>query len=357
MFDSSVERLFADLCTAEAVLACESGAWPKEMWQAVEESGFTLALAPEALGGAGASWADVCGVLRLAGRHNLPLPLVETMLANWLLGRAGIAPMSGPVTIAASNSLVLRDGKITGKVADVPWGRHATALVAITADPTPNVVVLPLKDADISKAGNIAGEPRDTLAFAGAVPLSTAPLAQDAGEADLLMLGGAMVRAAQIAGALESVLAMATGYAGERVQFGKAIGSFQAIQHQVAVLAEHTAAAVMAAEAASAESSASLAHLPVMAAKINASDAAGIGARVAHAVHGAIGFTQEHALHLSTRRLWSWRSEFGSSTEWAQQLGRALCGAGAASLWPSITASRLPATNIIHHSAQEACQA
>ena len=54
-----------------------------------------------------------------------------------------------------------------------------------------------------------------------------------------LVLGGAMMRAAQIAGALEAVLEMATGYASERVQFGKPIGSFQAIQHQAALLAEH----------------------------------------------------------------------------------------------------------------------
>lgn len=347
MFDSSVGRLFADLCTPEALIACESGTWPAAMWAAVEESGFALALVPEALGGAGAAWTDVCGVLRLAGRHNVPLPLPDAMLANWLLGLAALQPIAAPVTIAAYGAMELRGGKAYGTAVNVPWGRDAQALVALTAGPTPSVVMLPVDAANLTLGGNIAAEPRDTLTFTGATPLATAALDVSAAEAaGLLKLGGAMVRTAQIAGALEGVLVMAINYAGERVQFGKAIGSFQAIQHQLAVLAENTAAAVTAAEAAFAESGERLAHLPVMAGKICASDAAGIGASIAHAVHGAIGFTHEHVLHLTTRRLWSWRSEFGSSTDWSQQLGRAVCMAGPAALWPAINAGRIPGQEI-----------
>ena len=64
---------------------------------------------------------------------------------------------------------------------------------------------------------------------------------------------------------------------------------------------------------------------------------AGQGAAIAHAVLGAIGFTYEHSLHFTTRRLWSWRSEFGSQSYWAQDVGRRLCGAGQGGLWPAIT--------------------
>jgi acyl-CoA dehydrogenase len=340
LFDSSVERLFSDLVTADAVLACEGGEWPTELWTAVEASGFTLALVPESLGGAGAAWADVCGVLRLAGRFNLPLPLPEAMLANWLLGASGLAAVSGTLSVAARGTLRLENGRVTGAAVDVPWGRHVRHVVAVAVGAAPAVVLLPTEAATVVRTVNTAAEPRDTLNFEAVVPLASAAL-PTALSADVLKLGGAMMRAAQIAGALETVLAMATTYAGERVQFGKPIGSFQAIQHQIAVLAEHAAASVMSAEAAFAESDDRLARLPVMAAKICASEAAGIGAGVAHAVHGAIGFTHEHALHLTTRRLWSWRSEFGSLTDWSQQLGRALCGAGSQALWPSVTAGVL----------------
>src|SRR5439155_8940309 len=159
-----------------------------------------------------------------------------------------------------------------------------------------------------------------------------------------LQLGGALMRSAQIAGALQAVLELTIRYAGERVQFGKPIGSFQALQQQIAVLSEHSGAATVAAECAFAESAngaGGFATLPIAAARICSAEAASLAASVAHTVHGAIGFTHEHALQLSTRRLWSWRSEFGNATTWSQRLGQAVCAGGAAGLWPAITAGRL----------------
>jgi acyl-CoA dehydrogenase len=73
-------------------------------------------------------------------------------------------------------------------------------------------------------------------------------------------------------------------------------------------------------------------------AKVRAGEAAGIGAGIAHQVHGAIGFTYEHQLHFVTRRLWSWRAEFGGEGYWAEELGRGVAALGADALWPSVTA-------------------
>jgi acyl-CoA dehydrogenase len=67
-------------------------------------------------------------------------------------------------------------------------------------------------------------------------------------------------------------------------------------------------------------------------------EAAGVAAGIAHQVHGAIGFTYEHSLHFWTRRLWSWRAEFGSESRWAAELGRAVVGRGADALWSDLTA-------------------
>ena len=342
IFDSTVERLFSDLVTPEAVLASESGQWPTALWKAVEESGFTFALAPESSGGAGAGWSDVCGVLRLAGRFNLPLPLAEAIFANWLLCRCGLDAVAGPISFAPRAELRVEGGRVSGRALEVPWGRAVDAVVALLPGEVPQLVLLAREGVGLEFGANIASEPRDVLIFEAVTPLAQAPLPAGL-PGDVLKLGGAMLRSAQIAGALEGVLALAITYAGERVQFGKPIGSFQAIQHQIAVLSEHAAASVLASEAAFAESGEALARLPVAAALICSAEAAGVGAAVAHAVHGAIGFTHEHALHLSTRRLWSWRSEFGSLTDWSQQLGRAVCLGGAGNLWPAITDGRLAA--------------
>ncbi len=58
---------------------------------------------------------------------------------------------------------------------------------------------------------------------------------------------------------------------------------------------------------------------------------------LAHQVHGAIGFTYEHSLHFATRRLWSWRAEFGSESVWAIELGRRVAARGADNLWNDLT--------------------
>ena len=153
---------------------------------------------------------------------------------------------------------------------------------------------------------------------------------------------GALLRAAQMAGAMEAALDLATTYANDRVQFGRPIGKFQAIQQQLALLAEEAAASLVAVESAAislAEGRQS-AEFALAAAKIRAGEAAGTVAEIAHQVHGAIGFTEEHSLHYLTRRLWSWRDEFGDEAYWAGLLGRRIAAAGGAGLWPLITDGR-----------------
>ncbi|MDR0360187.1 MAG: acyl-CoA dehydrogenase, partial [bacterium] len=78
----------------------------------------------------------------------------------------------------------------------------------------------------------------------------------------------------------------------------------------------------------------------VAGAKLRAGDAAGAATEIAHQVHGAIGYTDEHQLHRFTTRIWSWRDEWGSEEEWAIELGRLACGEGAEQLWPGLTGVR-----------------
>jgi len=76
----------------------------------------------------------------------------------------------------------------------------------------------------------------------------------------------------------------------------------------------------------------------VAAAKLRSNEAATVASKLAHQVHGAMGFTQEYPLHFATKRLWSWRDEFGSEAQCGAQLGTAARARGAQGLWEFITA-------------------
>jgi len=182
---------------------------------------------------------------------------------------------------------------------------------------------------------NLAGEPRDTLAFEAA-PVERAGFLPAGFDADTLAGLGAWTRAVLMAGAMERALEIAVGYANDRVQFGRPIAKLQAIQHQLALLAEEVAASTVAARLATEHLAGEAAFLAVAAAKVRCGEAAGKVAEYAHQTLGAIGFTQEHTLHHLTRRLWSWRDEYGRESDWSLALGRFVADGGGDGLWPLI---------------------
>ena len=341
------ERLFAAQCQRRVLEAAETGSWPAALWQAVEDAGFTAALVPEAAGGAGLDPVEALGLVRLAARCSAPIPLAETMLAARLLALAGIAAPPGPLAlapVARDDRLTLdrRSGgwRLTGSAAQVPWGRHAAAFVAVVeAGNRAFAALVTPAAAKVTPGANIADEPRDKVTFEAILaPEAVAPL--DAGfDRAALRAQGAALRTVQIAGALERVLELTLRYAGERSQFGRPIAKFQAVQQNLAILAAQSAAAGAAADLAAEAMVPQPRRFVIASAKLRAGEAAGIGAAIAHQVHGAIGFAREHELHFSTRRLWAWREEFGNEAEWAAELGTQLATAGADRLWATITAA------------------
>jgi acyl-CoA dehydrogenase len=137
---------------------------------------------------------------------------------------------------------------------------------------------------------------------------------------------------------------MSVAYANDRIAFERPIAKFQAIQHSLAQLAGEVAAAV----AASGSAADAIAHvqsfddqifLEAASAKIRSAEAAEKGAAIAHQVHGAIGFTNEHILHRFTLRMLAWRDDFGNESHWAVELGRKVAAGGADAFWP-LLASR-----------------
>jgi acyl-CoA dehydrogenase len=350
MLLESMTRLFEDHCTKQVADAAETGVFAQGLWDVVAETGLPLAALPESAGGADAEWSDLFAALRVAGRFSAPIPLAETMLAGWAAASCGLETSDGPMTVGpvrAADKLTLeRDGngwRLSGVATRVPYAGFATRTVLLADGPDGEMVVAVdgTGDAGVAKGRNIANEPRDTLTFSNSRLAAdhAAPVKAGVSRATLYRRG-ALARATMMSGALEKALDLAVNYAQERRQFGRPIGKFQAVQQNLAVLAGQTAAAVAAANLGiEALSNTNPEHQEflVAVAKTRVGEAATLACEIAHQVHGAIGFTKEYALQLSTRRLWSWREEFGADPEWAAKVGAYACAQGADSLWPMLT--------------------
>jgi acyl-CoA dehydrogenase len=331
----AAHRLFAQHVTNDVLHRAEGGEWPEALWDAVEEAGFLDTLADQDSTPADRA-ANTAVLLRASGRHLTPIPLGETIVVRALLAARKVKAPRGPLSFAVLDGHTHTHGDhahLEGRAARVAFGRHATHVLLAAADGK-EAVLIATRRGKLAHDVNIAGEARDDLSFGDTAGTTVPGLCGH----DLLYAGAAL-RSASMAGALERVLMQTVEYARTRVQFGKPIASFQAIQQQLAVLAGHAAAAGMAADAAIAdlENPAAL-RRSAAAAKVRCGEAVGAATSIAHQVHGAIGITKEHSLHFATRRLWSWRAEFGSESYWAEQLGRTAAQAGAEAYWPSLTA-------------------
>lgn len=314
LFSDSVDRLFVQVSSPSAIRAIENGASPEALWAEIKESGFLDALVPESQGGAGLTLAQVFPMFLSAGRHAVPLPFAQTMLARAWLAAAGVAPPDGSISIA---SVSVHNGVIEADA--VPFGRVSSWVLADMAD---DIVLLPQAEA-VSELTGGHGSLSASLCWK-TWPDGELKLASQEGKTPRLDEMAAASYAALMAGAADRVLAMTLDFANQRNQFGKPIGKFQAVQNQISIMAERVWASRMAAQLAC--HSTDWTPRPLLAAvgKVRTSEAAGKIADIAHAVHGAIGITDEYDLQLYTRRLREWRLCAGAETYWASRIGAQL---------------------------------
>ncbi|KJS06218.1 MAG: hypothetical protein VR73_10325 [Gammaproteobacteria bacterium BRH_c0] len=348
MLADSADKCFADLCSKDTVNAAEAGQWPTQLWDTLTDLGFLSALVPEQAGGLGLHPADILPTVRIAGRYAAPVPYGETIIAGWLLGRVGLpvpqAPLAfGPVDRNSTLTLspTAQGWLLNGRLRQIPWGNSVERIAVLceTADGL-RVASIDPKNATQSVTTNLAGEPRVALDFTDTIIAGTdvKPAPADI-QANTLYLYGALLRSLQMAGALITARDLAVQYTSERIAFGKPLNRLQAVQQNLAVLAGQTAAANVAVDMALdalAQGSPDT-DIAIAMAKIRTNAAAEIAARLAHQSHGAIGFSHEHPLHHATRRLWSWRDEFGNEAYWAERVGQRVIDAGSEEFWPLMT--------------------
>jgi alkylation response protein AidB-like acyl-CoA dehydrogenase len=335
-FRDAVRQLLANECTTgDLRLAFESPAARSPRWTRLAAMGVVGLSVPENLGGLGLGQVDLVPLLEESGRVALPEPLVEStaltapLLADlaqadpavapsvspWLSGIAkgdvaaavgGMSadPPSGPATVAGAT------GADLFVLATV--GRHGPEIHVLGSD---RVAVTPVASLDPTRRlGVVEWSPTpDTRVVSG--PEATAGMARTADRA-------AVATAAQLLGLSDRMIGMAAEYAKGRHQFGKAIGSFQAVKHMLAgaqVRLEFARPAVYAA-GWSLDQGEPTGSRAASTAKALASDAATEAARVSLQVHGAIGYTWECDLHLFLKRAWALAEAWGSASDHRQSV-------------------------------------
>lgn len=332
MFRDTARDLLQRRCPPAAVRAAwaaPSGRVPG-LWSSLAELGIVGLTVPEPHGGLGLAELDLVLILEEAGRAAAPEPVVETIAVGAPLLRDAGTPALRERWLGrvASGDAVLAVGLEGG--AHVAFAGQADLLLlqrgAELHALTPGDVALTLTAAPsvdgARRLCSVAWTPSDRTRFAaGPEALRAAALAFDR---------GALASAAELCGLGRRMLDLTVEYAKVRHQFGKPIGSFQAIKHHLAdALVKLELARPLVYRAAS-----SLAHgdadraLHVSMAKAQASDAARFVAKIALQCHGAIGYTVEYDLHLWMKRAWALAAAWGDAAFHRARVGAAILDAG-----------------------------
>ena len=237
MIIEALERLLGEQRTGADIRRIEAGGPVGVLWQQIEAAGFLDLLPGEEQGGAGLPLAELFPILECLGRFVVPVPIAQSIVARALVrGRATLP--KGMLTLATR----LRRTDGVGMVCQlVLCGAIADHVLVCDSD---TLLLLPCATA----RREAVGDPRSlgaTLTWRTSEPLFHLA---DGGN-DLRAFGAAMA-AALLSGAMQRSFDMALAHCNTRMQFGKSIGKFQAIQQQLSVMAEHVLAGAIAAESA-----------------------------------------------------------------------------------------------------------
>ncbi len=309
------------------------------LWTAMLEQGWTGVALPEAHGGLGLGTVDVAVLLEEVGRHAAPVPFASTVLGLDALAAAGADQRVDAVLAGAERVCVAwspRPDAVTATPDGAAWalhGRPAPTLYAPSATLALVVAAAPdgpgLFAVELDAGPGVPAEPAmDRTRELGWLRFDGTPAARLGGAdaVDAVVDRGATYTAAEMLGGAERVLAMAVDYAKDRVQFGRPIGSFQAVKHRCADMlvdvegmrsSVYWAAWCIGADDADQSVAASTA-------KIWGADASKRVMASGLQVHGGIGFTWEHDLHLFMKRAQLDQLTFGDAAFHRERLAALL---------------------------------
>lgn len=311
-FRDSLRKALGKECTPEHVRALwgtDSGRSP-DRWAKLAELGLLGLLVPEEHGGLGMNEVDLVLLLEETGRVALPEPVVETAAVGGPLLRDTHLAAQWLPKVAAGDAILTVGHPLNPFVTDA----HVAHLLLLPHGDATHAV--PREQVSLQRQP--CSDPSRRLFRVVWTPTTETPLAQGADARRLLDAAfdrAALACAAQQLGIGQQMLDMGVRYATERQQFGKPIGSFQAVKHllaNVAVRIEFARPVVYRAAASVAHDSPTR-GVDVSHAKVAASEAAVLAAKTVHQVHGAMGYTWECDLHIWMKRAWALDSSWGTN--------------------------------------------
>ena len=333
----AAKALLDDRCDMAAVRrACDRGGFDAGLWHAMVDQGWTGIAVPETLGGVGLGTVEAAVLLEQTGARLAPVPLLQQLVALAALagGPWGDRLLSGETVACVARTPLQRagEGSVSGRTEPVVYGARAGVLVAPAGD---ELVAVDL--AGVARSPEPAMDQTRELAWIDLDGATAVPVG-GADEVAAHLDRGAVFHSAEMLGAAETVMNLAVEYAKVREQFGRPIGSFQAVKHRCAdmlVDVEAMRSAVYHAAWALGTGGREAAETAAVA-KIWCSDAAVRVAESALQVHGGIGFTWEADVHLYLKRVQLDSVSFGGARHHRARLADVLrdrveSGAG---IWP-----------------------
>ena len=362
MLRNSAREFLEAECPEAFVRAMEEDerGYTPESWQKIAENGWLGLIFPEEYGGAGLEFLDLCVLLEETGRAMLPGPFFSTVVLGGMTildagsddqkrrYLPGIVEGQVIATLALTEPSVRWDAAgvrttaepdgdgfvINGAKLFVPNAHVSDYLVAAArtgdADEDVSLFILPANTPGVSQTllKTIASDRQSEVTFEGAhVPRSALLGELNGGWPTIarVIQWGAVGKCAEMVGNGQKVLDMTVDFVKQRIQFGRPIGSFQAIQHHCANMATDVEGSrYITSQAAWRLSDGLPADSEVAMAKAWVSDAVRRVCATGHQCHGAIGFTKEHSMQLYSRRAKAAELAFGDSREHLEGVAEAI---------------------------------
>lgn len=305
------------------------------LWNEIEKNGLPKISVKEKFGGYEIPFFSILPLIKIVNNHGTPLPLSETILSNYILSESDINPPNGIVTFATdTKNLQIKNNMISGEILSVPYlNLTKNLLIVHELNNVKKAILIDEINGEIIHKKNFLAEPRYNIKVEN---LNIAEIRPIKNNIDFNFLG-AILRSAQMIGAMEKVLDLSINYCSERKQFGRALSKFQAIQHQISEMAVELSASSAALSTITELGLSEKNSNDTAILKIRAGFAAGKIIAISHQVHGAIGFTKEYELSYFTKNLNSWRNDFGNESFWEEFLGKRFLEKNNKNLWEYLT--------------------